>query len=172
MKTAAVLLFGLILSFGTPSVAHAKFSMLPSVGAGVGKNYRPSLVGSLRLRESHTPFGIEAFAMMPWGAGAVLSLDAVRTNRLTVKLFDIGIFVPIVGKISATNFDRKVDLVLGSGLVWRPNFQWNGRDIVCTIDWRVFFPDPRLMAKYGDFIRPIFNTALSESFLIIGVGWQ
>ena len=172
MKTTVALVIGLILSFGTPHLAYAKFSLLPSVGAAVGKNYRPSLVGALRLRESHTPFGIEAFAMTPWGTGAVISLDAVRTNRLTVKLLDIGIFIPIVAKVSAVHFDRDVDLVLGSGLVWRPDFQWNGKDIVCTIDWRVFFPDPRLITKYGDFIRPIYHNALAESFVILGVGWQ
>lgn len=172
MKTIATFLIGLILIAETPRIANAKFSLLPSVGAGLGNNFRPSLVGALRLRESHTPIGLEAFVMAPWGAGAVFSIDAVRTERLTVKLFDAGIFVPIVGKVSATDFDRNVDLVLGSGLVWRPNFEWHDKDIICTIDWRVFLPDPRLMAKYGDFIWPIYNKALGESFVIVGVSWQ
>lgn len=172
MKTIVAFLIGLIFIAGAPRIANAKFSLLPSVGVGVGKNLRPSLVGALRLRESHTPISVEAFAMAPWGAGAVLSIDAVRTNRLTVKLFDIGIFFPIVAKVSATHFDHNVDLVLGSGVVWRPDYKWNGKDILCTVDWRVFFPDPRLMAKYGDFIQPIYYEALTESFFVLGVGWQ
>lgn len=172
MKTIIALLFGLILSLAILSPAQAKISLLPSVGSGLGKNYRPSLVGALRLRESHTPLGLEAFMMAPWGAGAVISIDAVRTDRITLKLFDVGIFIPVISKISATHFDRDIDLALGTGLIWRPDFEWRNKDVVCTIDWRWFVPDPRLLNKYGDFMRPIFHTALIESFLIIGVGWQ
>ena len=170
MKNIAALLIGFFLIFSYSKPAQAEISFLPSIGTGVGKNVRPSIVGALRLRESHTPLGLEAFILAPWGAGAVVSIDALRTEKLTIKLFDVGIFFPIINQVSVTNFDRNFDVVLGTGLIWKNYKIWE-RKFIVLVDWRIFFPDPRLFKYYGDFMRPIYKQAWRESFFIIGVSF-
>ncbi len=172
MKTAGSMLLGIILIVGSEHSARSEVTLMPTVGVGIGDNLRPSAVASLRLRESHTPIGMEAFVLAPWGAGATISIDAVRTELLTLKLFDLGIFAPITNNVSATDFHRSFDLVLGTGLVWNPSHTFRGKKLFFTADWKIFFPDPMLIYYYGDFIRPIYKQAFNESFLILGIGWR
>lgn len=171
MKRLLFIFFCIGILLTTRSL-RAETEILPSLGAAVGKNLRPSAFASLRLSDSHTPLAAEAFAFVPWGVGAAMSIDAWRSERLTVKLFDLGIFFPILGKVSVPETNRNYDLVLGTGLIWRPGHNYNGHDLRLILNWRIFFPDPHLIASYGDFIRPIYNRAFRESFLMMGLAWK
>lgn len=166
-KLILIIAFFLTL-IGKEVQAKPELSLDRALGLTAGFNSPPGLLISARfLEKRHTFFGAETFAVLPWGVGINLFLDLVRTDRLTIKLLDLGLFFPIVKKLSVPDIQRDYDLVLGSGLMWHYSAKTN-----FFLDWRAYLPDPSLIFYYGDFIRPIYKQALRESQLCLGISWR
>ena len=164
MKRIVLISFIICSMYFYPKEALAQISVDYAVGVSAGLNRAPGIFGSARVHEAHTFWSLEAFMVVPWGAGMNLSLDLVRTKKLTIKMLDVGIFFPLIKKMSVPDVARNYDLVLGAGAVWHYN-----KKINFLLDWRAYLPDPTLIYYYGDFIRPIYKQAVKEGSLCIAI---
>lgn len=164
MKRFAVIFLIVCSVYFYSREAQAQISIDHAVGLSGGLNYAPGILGSVRVHELHTFWSVEAFAIAPWGVGMNLSLDLIRTKKITIKMFDVGIFFPLIKNMSVPSVERNYDLVLGTGVAWHYNKKTN-----FLLDWRAYLPDPELIYYYGDFIRPIYKQALKEGNLCIAI---
>lgn len=167
MKRTVLFFLSLVFFSLYPSESKAQLTTEQVVGISAGLNYTPGIFASLRLHEPHTFWSIETFAVIPWGFGTNFSLDLVRTKKLTIKMLDLGVFVPLVKKMSVTDINRDYDLVVGAGATWH-----HSKKISFVLDWRAYLPDPALIFFYGDFIRPIYTKALKEGNLCLAISFS
>ena len=161
------------LMLALPAAAQAKFpeflDLDVSVGLGgpvglIGASY-PSGVSTTPFTvivagrlgfTGYTPLKLELNAVIPNGFGANLRLDAVRLDRVTVHLPDLGIFWNAFKPVSAARIPRPLDFTLGGGvdvLVWK--------DLSVGAEWRWFIPNPMtVIPDYDGFAYPAYAEAL------------
>lgn len=141
------------------------------VGAGSDAVGRVSLINALRFQYPRiTSLGLEVFVMMPYGFGANLQVAGFHTERVSLRLMDLGFFY---GREPTNRWvEHEWSLILGAGMEYRFFLRGPGaRYAQLTLDYRAFLPDPgSVLMFYGDFGRDIYLGALRHGQIILGGG--
>lgn len=125
-----------------------------------------SVFAAGRLRApNYSSLGLELNAVVPFGLGMNIFIDALTINRVRVHIIDFGVFMNLISPVSVADVNRLFDITMGAGA----EIQIYDRTRL-TVDWRMFFPWPwDIIPRYGDFSRPFYDEALKGGQLWLGM---
>jgi hypothetical protein len=156
---------------GVFALGGAPFSAIPT--RWHNQSYWFSFYHALRLRFPRiSPLALEANVAYSasFGIGVNLLIDVIRTERWRVHLIDPGIFINLHDSLTATNWERRLDLTLGGGFEYDLKVDPKHGDLRLTFDVRWFIPEPvSLQDRLGAFSVPIYEDAAKGVQLWIGI---
>lgn len=116
----------------------------------------------------HSPISLELNAIVPHGIGFNFRLEVLKlANRVSIHLFDLGIFFNLGDPVTVSRIKRTWDLTAGLGCdvrVWR--------NLEVGLEWRWFLPNPiAVIQDYGSFAYPAYREAARGGQLWATVGY-